>query len=251
MNYSCNSRGKKESKSKKPKSAQAAAAAAEESGEEESSSEEEETKSVDTTSLPSPPKEDDPFTISFSAASVSKKSVDDEEEFTTVTHNEPTRKPALVPHPRRSSYLQFHKGYVYMYGGKYEDKNEREFTFNDMYRLSVKRMDEWTVLYEDKELVDEIKKAEAAERADDEDDDEEMATSDEDDDDEDMSIDAPAIEPNETSQMYFERTKDVWMTQATAEFPDEKSQKILTRMASELCTLFWTKFNSDSSNKKQ
>ena len=183
--------------------------------------------------------EDDPFTLSFKPASettvvnedvvvVSQKAVD-----------------VFQPHARRSSYLQFHKGYLYLYGGKFEDINDREYTFNDMYALNVKRMDEWRVIYEDAEIMAEIKKAEAMSEYDDDEEDDDKE-SDEDESDEDMEIDAPAIEANETLEKYFERTKDVWMTQAETEFPDEKSKKILARMANELCNLFWTRFNNNN-----
>lgn len=184
--------------------------------------------------------EDDPFTLSFASGSKSN------ENDVVVTIQQPPRKDLFVPHQRRSSYLVFHKGYLYLYGGKFEDKNEREFTFNDMYCLNLKKLDEWRVIYEDREIAAEIKKANEAtakEDLDDEDDDDDE--SDDDDDDEDMEIDAPAIEPNESVEKYYERTEEVWMSQAEAEFPDEKSKKLIKRMAYELCTLFWTRFNSN------
>ena len=56
------------------------------------------------------------------------------------------------PSPRRSSYMQFHKGVVYLYGGKFEDKGDKEVTFNDMYCLNAKKMDEWQLMFEDKEM---------------------------------------------------------------------------------------------------
>lgn len=187
--------------------------------------------------------EEDPFTLSFASGPKSN------ENDVVVTIQQPQRKDLFVPHQRRSSYLVFHKGYLYLYGGKFEDKNEREFTFNDMYCLNLKKLDEWRVIYEDREIAAEIKKANEAsakEVLDDEDDDD---SDEDDDDDEDMEIDAPAIEPNESVEKYYERTEEVWMSQAEAEFPDENSKKLIKRMAYELCTLFWTRFNSN--NKKE
>lgn len=58
----------------------------------------------------------------------------------------------FVPHARRSAYIQFHKGVLYLYGGKYENKDDKEITFNDMYSLNLKKLDEWKTLIEDKEL---------------------------------------------------------------------------------------------------
>jgi hypothetical protein len=54
-----------------------------------------------------------------------------------------------------------------------------------------------------------------------------------------MEIDAPEIEANENLQTYFERTKEVWTEEAAKEFPDEKSKKVLNKMAYELCSLFY------------
>jgi hypothetical protein len=54
-----------------------------------------------------------------------------------------------------------------------------------------------------------------------------------------MEIDAPAVEPGETLDAYFTRTSELWMEEASSEFPDEKSKKILKKMAHELCKMFW------------
>lgn len=203
----------------------------------------EEMRTLDEIKLEPKKAEDDPFTLSFSTTTLkSTSSSSNNNDETAVVVIEP-RKDLFVPHQRRSSYLQFHKGYLYLYGGKFEDKNGREFTFNDMYCLNLKKLDEWRVVYEDREISDEIKKAAAAAEAAKDDDDDDESSGEEDDEDEDesdMEIDAPAIEANESVEKYFERTEEVWMTQAQVEFPDEKSKKLLKRMALELCTLFWT-----------
>ncbi len=59
---------------------------------------------------------------------------------------------AFLPHPRRSSFLQFHKSNLYLYGGKFEDRDDKELTLNDMYSLNLKKLDEWNIICEDKEL---------------------------------------------------------------------------------------------------
>ena len=61
-------------------------------------------------------------------------------------------KPVFLPHIRRSAHLQFHKGILYMLGGKYEDSEDREYTFSDMCCLNVKKLDEWKVLIDDKKI---------------------------------------------------------------------------------------------------
>lgn len=65
----------------------------------------------------------------------------------------------FVPHPRRSMFLQYHKSMVYLYGGKFEDSNDKEITLNDLYSLNLKRFEEWTCINEDKEFkLDQLKK---------------------------------------------------------------------------------------------
>ena len=93
------------------------------------------------------------FTLTYEA----KTSSDD----TVVVVNKPQNAlNVLLPHPRRSSYLQFYKGSIYLYGGKYEDKDDKEITFNDMFTLNVKKLDEWRILFEDKDLkLEQLKKA--------------------------------------------------------------------------------------------
>ena len=93
------------------------------------------------------------FTLTYEA-----KSTNDD---TVVVVNKPLNVPnLLLPHPRRSSYLQFYKGSIYLYGGKYEDKDDKEITFNDMFTLNIKKLDEWKLLFEDKDLkLEQLKKA--------------------------------------------------------------------------------------------
>ena len=94
---------------------------------------------------------DSAFTLTYEA-----KTSEDTVVVVNKTQNAPN---VLLPHPRRSSYIQFHKGYVYLYGGKFEDKDDKEITFNDMYTLSIKKLDEWKFLFEDKDLkLEELKK---------------------------------------------------------------------------------------------
>jgi len=94
------------------------------------------------------------FTLTYEAKTTSS-------EDTVVVVNKPQNaENVLLPHPRRSSYLQFHKGSIYLYGGKYEEKDDKEITFNDMYTLNVKKLDEWKMLFEDNDLkLEQLKKA--------------------------------------------------------------------------------------------
>ena len=69
-------------------------------------------------------------------------------------------KDVFKPSCRRSSYIQFYKSNLYVYGGKFEDNEENEITFNDMYYLNIKKMEEWKVIYEDKDIrLEKIKNA--------------------------------------------------------------------------------------------
>jgi hypothetical protein len=102
-----------------------------------------------------PAESEDPFTLSYSAQPVKNDAE------TVVVQSEPPKN-IFMPHPRRSSYLQFHKGVLYLYGGKYEDENEKEFTFSDMYALNLKKLDEWKTLFEDRAIHAEIQKSKAS-----------------------------------------------------------------------------------------
>lgn len=84
-----------------------------------------------------------------------KNSIDDSD---VKLKEHPTPSDLFLPQPRRSSYLQFHKGILYMYGGRFEEKDDKEITLNDMFCLNLKKLDEWKVLFEDKELKTELKK---------------------------------------------------------------------------------------------
>ena len=68
---------------------------------------------------------------------------------------------------------------------------------------------------------------------------------DEDEDESDMEIDAPKIEPNETLEAYYQRTNELWLSEASSEFPEEKSKKILRQMAFELCTMFYENLKAE------
>ena len=64
-----------------------------------------------------------------------------------------------------------------------------------------------------------------------------------------MEIDAPEIEPNESLEDYFKRTNEIWLEEAANEFPDEKSKKIIKKMAFELCAMFWESCKSEDTKK--
>jgi hypothetical protein len=110
--------------------------------------------SVDQLSLET--KDDSPFQLTITAKEATEKMdtvvVVQNEEF----GNQPE---VFLPHPRRSSYLQFHKGILYLFGGKFEDIDDKEITLNDLYSLNIKKLDEWNVLYEDPEFKLELKKS--------------------------------------------------------------------------------------------
>jgi hypothetical protein len=61
-----------------------------------------------------------------------------------------------------------------------------------------------------------------------------------------MEIDAPEIEENKTVKIYYEKTKDLWLTGAKKEFPEEKSNKILNKMAIELCNMYFKTVKSNN-----
>lgn len=174
--------------------------------------------------------EDDVFKLQINTPQVSSTGLETQ---VTVQQNDPD---VFLPHPRRSMFLQYHKSILYMFGGKFEDKNDKEITLNDLYSLNLKKLDEWNCITEDKEFkLDQLKKI--LESSDDDDDD---------DDESDMEIDAPKIEDNEVIEDYFKRTNELWMTEAASEFPDEKSKKFLKKMAFEICTMFWESVKGNS-----
>ena len=65
----------------------------------------------------------------------------------------------------------------------------------------------------------------------------------------DFEIDAPKPNfPTETIEDYFNRTNELWLTEAANEFPDEKSKKFLKKVAFEICQMFWDKFKDNNKN---
>jgi hypothetical protein len=69
---------------------------------------------------------------------------------TVVITKDPSEPLQFTPLPRRSAYLQLNKGYLYVYGGCFEDKNGKEITLTDLNYLNLKKLDEWKTLIEDK-----------------------------------------------------------------------------------------------------
>ena len=161
---------------------------------------------------------------------------------------EEKRSDIFVPHARRSSYIQHHKGQLYLFGGKYEDLNDKEFTLCDMYSLNVKKLDEWKPIYEDKEFSDEVnKKTRMAESEDDDDEDEddeddedEEEESDEEDEEDEEESEGPPVKEAESVQDYYARTSEHWLNLAKSDKENEqKSKKALTKISMELCFNFW------------
>lgn len=89
--------------------------------------------------------EDDPFKLEINTQ-VSSSGLE------TKVIQQKTSPDVFLPQPRRSMFLQYHKSHLYLYGGKFEDKNDKEITLNDMYSLNLKKLDEWTCMFEDKEF---------------------------------------------------------------------------------------------------
>lgn len=102
--------------------------------------------------------EDGVFTLTLSKSTTGSSENKDENQNDVVIETKPQHN-KTNPHPRRSSYIQFHKGLLYLYGGRFDDKEETEITFNDMYSLNMKKLDEWKIIYEDPEFKTELKKA--------------------------------------------------------------------------------------------
>jgi hypothetical protein len=100
--------------------------------------------------------EQDVFKISYSE--VEPKSANETNSASLNSINQ--LKDIFKPSCRRSSYIQFFKSNLFVYGGKFEDDEDNETTFNDMYYLNVKKMEEWKILYEDKDIkLEQIKNA--------------------------------------------------------------------------------------------
>ncbi len=171
-------------------------------------------------------KEEDPFKLEI------KAQVSDSAGFETKVIQQQTSNVNLVlPHPRRSMFMQCHKSIVYLFGGKFEDRDEKEITLNDLYSLNLKRLEEWQCVCEDREFKSEQLKRQMESSSDEDEEDEEDGS--------DMEIDAPKVEEGESLEEYFGRTSEVWTTEAASEFPDEKSKKFLKKMAFEMCQMFW------------
>ena len=82
------------------------------------------------------------------------------------------------PSPRFGSSMVVRQNIAYLFGGMFEDEEDRQLTFNDFYSLDIRKMDTWQTIIES-----DIKTMEWFESEDDEDDD------DEDDEDEEASAD--------------------------------------------------------------
>ncbi|XP_067652139.1 kelch domain-containing protein 4-like [Haliotis asinina] len=151
------------------------------------------------------------------------------------------------PSPRMNPLMTVKNGVLYMYGGIFED-GDKQLTLADFYSLDLNKLDEWKVIIaEDKKL----QVWEESDSSDDDDDDDaekmdeacggEEEDDDDEDDDSDMDIcfdDAPALMEGESVTVYFERTREYWMTKAQ-EFSDEEGLgvkgKTLVKLARDLC----------------
>lgn len=87
---------------------------------------------------------------------------------------------AFTPSPRMSCGLAVKHGFLYLYGGVFED-GDKEITFADLYRLDLHKMDEWQTLVEDQEAAKEWIARESDSEDDDDEESEESSESDEED----------------------------------------------------------------------
>ena len=140
-------RGKKEIKTKKPKAENQNND--EEMPEEEEAADEsiEDSMNIEELSIEAPelPKEEDVFQLTYASKDPTCSSQVEVRVASTPAN-------VFLPHPRRSCFLQYHKSMLYLFGGKFEDKFDKEITLNDMYALNLKKLDEWNVISEDKEF---------------------------------------------------------------------------------------------------
>ena len=85
------------------------------------------------------------------------------------------------PSPRFGSSLALRQSILYLFGGMFEDEEDRQLTFKDFYSLDIRKLDTWQTLIES-----DIKTMEWFESDDDED--EEDEDSEDNDDSDEMDV---------------------------------------------------------------
>merc|ERR1719362_2731725 len=86
----------------------------------------------------------------------------------------PSKGQITYPSPRFGSSLAIRQSILYLFGGMFEDEEDRQLTFNDFYSLDIRKFDTWQTLIES-----DIKTMEWFESEDDEEEDDEEDESDE------------------------------------------------------------------------
>ncbi|OWF37988.1 kelch domain-containing protein 4-like [Mizuhopecten yessoensis] len=153
----------------------------------------------------------------------------------------------FIPPSRMGALMTVRGGELFLYGGLCE-VGDRQITFSDFYSLDLHKLDEWTVLIQNKQTLDwdesdsddETKGASGGKEEDDDDDDED---DDEDDSDEDIAAilegcDVPPKSEEEDVMSYFERNKEFWEIQSQKYFKKEDlkvTKRTITKFAKELC----------------
>ncbi|XP_060069377.1 kelch domain-containing protein 4-like [Ylistrum balloti] len=154
----------------------------------------------------------------------------------------------FMPTPRMGALMTVRGGELFLYGGLCE-VGDRQITFSDFYSLDLHKLDDWTVLIQNKQTLDwdesdsdddETKGASGGKEEEDDDDDDD---DDEDDSDEDIAAilegcDVPERLEEEEVMTYFERTKEFWETQSQKYFKKEDlkvTKRTITKFAKELC----------------
>ncbi|XP_033754886.1 kelch domain-containing protein 4-like [Pecten maximus] len=152
----------------------------------------------------------------------------------------------FMPPPRMGTLMTVRGGELFLYGGLCE-VGDRQITFSDFYSLDLHKLDDWTVLIQNKQTLDwdesdsddeESKGASGGKEEDDDDEDD-----DEDESDDDIAAilegcDVPSRSEEEEVMSYFERTKEFWETQSQKYFKKEDlkvTKRTITKFAKELC----------------
>ena len=52
------------------------------------------------------------------------------------------------PSPRFGSAMVLRQSILYLFGGMFEDEEDRQLTFNDFYSLDIRKLDSWLTLIE-------------------------------------------------------------------------------------------------------
>jgi len=138
----------------------------------------------------------------------------------------------VLPCPRMNAYCAVKKNSLYLYGGVFEDDDEKEITLNDLWSIDLKKMDGWNQLHESDDTGADWKDEESDNEDDDDEDgdDEEKMTAEcssnqsgemEWTDDIDNNQDHPALSTGDSLASYWFRTREHWLETVCDEDVDE------------------------------